>query len=108
MVTPDCGAAGLINGFTTIPPGGSIPLHYHNVEESVLVLAGRATVEIGGTREVAQAGDVVWVPAEVPHRFLNEGSEVLKIFWTYAGAGATRTLTATGETRRVAIEHGGR
>jgi hypothetical protein len=29
----------------------------------------------------------------------------MKIFWTYASLQATRTLTATGETRSVSAEH---
>ncbi|MCB1333210.1 MAG: cupin domain-containing protein [Roseivivax sp.] len=107
MITPDTGAAALLNGFTDIPPGGGIPLHFHNCEESVLIVSGRATVEIDGTRHEAGAGDVVWISADVPHRFVNPSEqEALRIFWTYASAEATRTLVATGETRRVAIEHG--
>ena len=106
MITPDTGA-GMINGFTTIPPGGGIPLHYHNCEESVLVVSGRALVEIDGQVQAAQATDVVWIAAGLPHRFRNPSDdEDLRIFWTYASADATRTLVETGETRRVAVEHG--
>ncbi len=34
-------------GMTILPPGTGIPLHTHNVEESVLVLVGSATAQIG-------------------------------------------------------------
>ena len=107
MITPDTGASALLNGFTDIPPGAGIPLHYHNCEESVLVVSGEATVEIDGMQRPAQAGDVVWVRAGVPHRFFNPSpTDPLRIFWTYASAEATRTLVETGETRRVIGEHG--
>ncbi|MCG6903749.1 MAG: cupin domain-containing protein [Rhodobacter sp.] len=107
MITPDAGARALLNGFTEIPPGAGIPLHFHNVEESVLILAGDALVEIDGATRKATAGQVAWVAAGVPHRFSNpSASEMLRIFWTYAGAQATRTLVETGETRPVAVEHG--
>ena len=106
MITPDTGARSILNGFTDIPPGGGIPLHWHNVEESVLVVSGSARVEVAGEWRDAQATDVVWVDAEVPHRFVNASdSEPLRIFWTYASAAATRTLAETGETRAVAVEH---
>ena len=102
MTTPDTGAKALINGFTVIPPGGGIPLHYHNVEESVLIVDGRARVEIDGQESDAEVGDVVWVDAEVPHRFRNPSEDTpLRIFWTYASAEATRTLIETGETRPI-------
>lgn len=102
LVTRACGSTGLINGITIFPPGGSIALHWHNCEESVMVLEGRATVEIDGARHEMQPGDTTWVPAEVPHRFLNASeSAEMRILWTYARADATRTSAATGETRSI-------
>lgn len=106
MITPDTGARDILNGFTDIPPGAAIPLHFHNCEESVLVVSGEALVEIGGETRPAAATDVVWIAAGVHHRFLNPSADTpLRIFWTYASAEATRTLVETGEERRVAVEH---
>lgn len=48
MITPRRGAGVFLCGFTDIPPKASIPLHYHNCEESVLVVGGEATVEVDG------------------------------------------------------------
>lgn len=107
MITPSEGAKELLNGFTDIPPGSGIPLHYHNVEESVLVLAGHPDVEIDGQVTKAGPTDVLWIAAGLPHRFVNRSeSEPVRIFWTYASADATRTLVETGQTARVAVEHG--
>lgn len=107
MITPDAGARNFINGFTDIPPGAGIPLHFHNCEESVLIVTGEAMVEIDGAERPASATDVVWIAAGVPHRFRNPSdSAPLRIFWTYASATATRTLVETGEERPVAAEHG--
>ena len=106
MVTPDTGAQSVINGFTDIPPGAGIPLHFHNCEESVLIVSGEAVVEIDGDERTAVATDVVWIDAGVPHRFRNpSATETLRIFWTYASADATRTLVETGEERLVWSEH---
>ena len=85
-------------GITRIPPGQGIPLHTHNVEETVLVLAGTATVTVADADMTAVAGDATWVPATVPHCFVNAGAELLTIYWVYAGLHVTRTICATGET----------
>ena len=107
MITPDTGAAALLNGFTDIPPGGGIPLHFHNCEESVLIVAGSALVEIEGQTHPAGTGDVVWIAAGRRHRFSNPSdSRPLRIFWTYASAAATRTLAETGEENRIAPRGG--
>ncbi len=108
MVSKRCGA-GLMNGITIIEGGAAIPLHTHNCEEAVMLLEGSAVAEIDGVEHHLQPGDTTWIAAEVPHRFRNLSvSEPMRIFWTYASADATRTLVATGDTRRVDAEHGAR
>ena len=101
-VTPACGAEAFLSGFTDIPPGAAIPLHYHNCEEAVLVVSGKATVEVDGAEFRALAGKVVWQPENVPHRFINPSeTETLRIYWTYASVNATRTpVTASHGARR--------
>ena len=107
LVTPSCGAQAFLSGFTTIPPGAAIQLHYHDCEEAVLVVSGEATVEVDGALSRASAGDVVWQAADVPHRFINRSeSEDLRIYWTYASRDATRTLVETGETAPILAEQG--
>lgn len=106
LITPRCGAKQLINGITIIAPGGAIQQHFHNCEESVIVLEGHAIAVIGDAEHAVGPGDTSWIPPEVPHYFRNASAEQpLKIFWTYASITATRTLVATGETRAVAAEH---
>jgi quercetin dioxygenase-like cupin family protein len=106
MVTPGCGSTQMLNGFTMFDPGARIGLHFHNCEESVLVVEGDAIAMIDGIEHELTAGDTTWVPAEIPHFFRNPSTtKPMKIFWTYASVAATRTLVATGETRPVAAEH---
>ena len=106
MVTPACGATSLLSGFTTIPPNQGIPMHYHNCEETVLVVEGSAIVETDEGASTAMAGDVVWqAAAGTPHRFVNASNEhALKIYWTYASSKATRTLVESGESASVLTE----
>ena len=48
LVSRACGAQAILNGFTSIPPGVTIPVHYHNCEESVQVIGGEAGSESDG------------------------------------------------------------
>ena len=91
-------AARLTTGVTTFAPGTVIPLHTHNVEETVMLLEGEATAVIDGKPYHLVAGDVTWVPAEVPHHFLNRGQGQMRIYWVYDGRDVLRTLIETGET----------
>ncbi|HET6740777.1 MAG TPA: aldehyde dehydrogenase family protein [Kribbella sp.] len=88
----------ITTGTTTFAVGTEIPLHSHNVEESVLVFTGQATAVIDGERVDLEAGDATWVPAGVPHQFINRGAGELVIYWVYGGRAVTRTMTATGVT----------
>jgi succinate-semialdehyde dehydrogenase/glutarate-semialdehyde dehydrogenase len=88
----------ITTGTTTFAVGTEIPLHSHNVEESVLVFAGQATAVIDGERVDLEAGDATWVPAGVPHQFINRGDGEMVIYWVYGGRAVTRTMTATGVT----------
>jgi mannose-6-phosphate isomerase-like protein (cupin superfamily) len=88
-------------GITVFEPGTAIPLHTHNVEESVLLLEGEATAMVGEDSFDLEAGDATWVPAGMPHRFANRGQGRMRIYWVYGGREVTRTIVATGQT----VEH---
>jgi quercetin dioxygenase-like cupin family protein len=106
LVTRKCGSTSMINGITAFDGGASIGLHKHNCEESVMVLDGNAIAEIDGVQHRLGQNDTTWIPANVPHRFINaSGSEPMRIFWTYASIDATRTMMATGEERAIDAEH---
>ncbi|MFJ9583892.1 cupin domain-containing protein [Streptomyces acidicola] len=99
------GTAVITTGQTVFQPGTGLPLHSHNVEESVLILEGAATAEIDGEFFDLEAGQATWVPAGIPHRFFNRGEGVMRIYWVYGGRDVTRTITATGETFEHLSEH---
>jgi quercetin dioxygenase-like cupin family protein len=109
MVSKRCGSTAMMNGITEFEGGAAIPLHTHNCEEAVMLLEGDAMAEIDGVEQRLVPFELSWIPAEVPHRFRNlSASGKMRIFWTYASVDATRTLVATGDTRRVDAEHGNR
>lgn len=54
----------------TEPPGVEGPLHVHHREdEGFWLLEGDATFEVGDTRIDAHAGDYVFGPRDIPHRY---------------------------------------
>jgi putative monooxygenase len=102
LLTSLVGSTSLLNGMTTLDPGAAVPLHFHNCEESVLVLSGLALVHIDGVESDVPPGAATWIPAGVPHFFRNLSiTEPMSIFWTYASVDATRTIVATGVTTRI-------
>lgn len=49
--------------------GGGMPRHTNEVEHEQFVLAGRARMRIGDTEHEVSAGDVLYIPARMPHDY---------------------------------------
>lgn len=106
LVTRKVGSTGFINGITIFEPGAAVPMHSHNCEESVVILAGRAIAEIDGVEYEVGPEDTTFLPANIPHRFRNASqTEPMRMLWTYASIDATRTLIETGATHSIDDEH---
>lgn len=58
-----------------IQPGGGMPLHTNTVEHEQYVLKGGARVQIGEKVHQVRPGDAVFIPAGIPHSYLNDGAE---------------------------------
>lgn len=59
----------------TIEAGGHMPFHTNTVEHEQYVLSGKAMVQIGEEKFEAKAGDVLLIPAGVPHSYYTIGDE---------------------------------
>lgn len=59
----------------TIEPGGYLPKHTNEVEHEQYVLRGRAQIGIGDEVYEVGPGDVVFIPAGVPHWYRCVGEE---------------------------------
>jgi quercetin dioxygenase-like cupin family protein len=106
LISPKVGTTSFITGYTSFGGGVEIPFHSHNVQESVVLMEGHAILDIDGLEYQLKPHDVTFIPPNVSHRFRNlSKTESMKILWIYAQPDATRTLSETGETRRVAAEH---
>ncbi len=59
-------------------PGGSVKLHKHPYKEIFIIQEGISTFTVGSTTLEAHAGQIVIVPADVPHKFMNLSDKQLR------------------------------
>ena len=84
----------------TDPPGVEAPLHIHHKEdEAFWVLEGDVTFEVGGKTIQAVAGDFVFGPRDVPHRYKVGGSGSRMLFLLTPG-GFEDLVRATSDRAR--------
>lgn len=62
----------------TMEPGGGIPNHTNTVEHEQYVLGGRAQIRIGEQVHEVKQGDVVFIPAGMPHWYKTDGDEAFR------------------------------
>jgi len=59
-------------------PGEGPPPHSHPYTETFIIQEGQATFTAGEDTFEAKAGDIIVVPADTPHAFINSGADVLQ------------------------------
>jgi quercetin dioxygenase-like cupin family protein len=106
LINKEVGTQSFITGYTSFEGGAVIPFHSHNCQESVVLMEGRAIMDIDGLEYELKPHDVTFIPPNVSHRFRNlSKTNPMKILWIYENTAATRTLTETGATAPVSAEH---
>ena len=61
-----------------LPPGDAIKLHKHPYKEIFIIQEGTACYTVGSETLEAHAGQIIIVPADVPHKFRNSGEQQLR------------------------------
>ena len=71
----------IVMALIVLPPGegGDVAPATHPGQEVGFVQAGRLTLEIGGQRMVLDEGDSWFLKGSSPHRYINEGTEVVRL-----------------------------
>lgn len=59
------------------------PNRHPQSDQVLLLLEGTLRAEIGESHQALRQGDVVIVPANTPHRFVNDGAKVAVSFNVY-------------------------
>ncbi|MBC8208796.1 MAG: cupin domain-containing protein [Desulfobulbaceae bacterium] len=80
----------------TIEPGGGVPAHTNTVEHEQYVISGRGNICIGDQESQVSAGDVVFIPAGVPHWYNCAGDEPFKFLCLIPNEQDTITFMAEG------------
>jgi quercetin dioxygenase-like cupin family protein len=83
---PSRGARASGSSLLEVPPGCRLPRHTDSAEETIVVLAGRALVQVGAEQGEVPAGALALVPQDVPHEVRNAGDDTLRFLALYASA----------------------
>lgn len=74
LIGPDQGPHFAMRRFV-MEPGGGMPRHTNTVEHEQYVLRGSARIGLGDETVEVKAGDVVYIPAGMPHWYEAQGTE---------------------------------
>ena len=67
LASPDLGAAATCVFEQWLPAEGYIPLHYHDVEEVVVIMRGELEVTLAGQQQLAAVATTLIIPAGAVH-----------------------------------------
>ena len=99
ITSRETGGAYCVCEMTTLP-GDGVPLHVHDRdEEFYYILEGAYEIQAGDERFSAEAGSMVAIPREVPHRFRNAGDVVARALMIFRPGGFDELI---GELRQAA------
>jgi quercetin dioxygenase-like cupin family protein len=72
----------------TDPPGGGAPLHVHHGEaEAFYILDGTIELTCGNQKLTAHAGDFVYAPKDVPHKYIVVGDKPARLLLLFSRPG---------------------
>jgi mannose-6-phosphate isomerase-like protein (cupin superfamily) len=70
------------------PPGGGAPLHVHHGEaEGFYILEGTVELTCGPETVTANAGDFVYTPKDVPHKYVVVGGKPARLLMLFSRPG---------------------
>jgi quercetin dioxygenase-like cupin family protein len=81
----------------TEPPGGGPPLHVHHGEaEAFYILEGTVELTCGPEKVTAHAGDFVYTPRDVPHKYTVAGHAPARVLMLFSRPGFEKFFAEGG------------
>ena len=75
LVDGATGATQISSGIAEFAVGAAAPTHYHDAEESVIVIQGEGLMVIDGEEHVVRPHDAAFIPPGAHHSIANRGDE---------------------------------
>jgi 2-dehydro-3-deoxyglucarate aldolase/4-hydroxy-2-oxoheptanedioate aldolase len=72
-------------GYGVFKPGGRLPCHIHDFDESICIVQGTATCVVEGRRYTMSGNSTALQSRGRCHYFVNESKEPMAMLWVYAG-----------------------
>ncbi len=72
-------------GYGLFDPGGRLPAHFHDFDESICIIEGVATCVVEGRRYSMSDCATALQPRGRVHYFINESAHPMAMIWVYAG-----------------------
>lgn len=73
-----------VQGYSMVYPGGGIPEHDHEPEETYFIVSGKGKITVDGEARDVKAGDLVLVPSGQKHSLHNDSDENMDVMYVYA------------------------
>lgn len=79
-------------GWGVFQPGGRLPAHFHDFDESICITDGTATCVVEGRRYKMANCSTALQPRGRVHYFVNESDRPMAMIWVYAGPSPERVV----------------
>ena len=76
---------GMSGGYGLFHPGGRLPAHLHDFDESICIIRGEATCFVEGRQYMMSDYSTSIQPRGRIHYFINNSPEKMAMIWVYAG-----------------------
>ncbi len=79
-------------GYGLFHPGGRLPAHVHDFDESICIISGTAMCIVEGRRYSMSECATALQPRGRVHYFINESNTTMEMLWVYAGPRPERIM----------------
>lgn len=81
----ELGSQGMSGGYGIFQPGGRLPCHLHDFDESITIVEGTATCVVEGRHYQVSDYTTALAPRGRCHYFINNSQQPMAMVWVYAG-----------------------